>query len=311
MDYRYKTCVNCKQFIYLVQDNRVIKYNLLTKRKYIICYFKFTIRQLYVSDTNLIVGLGSSRNIYWNGQKIDYFGFFRFLKIHGSEYIANYGSCLVNCNNEINNADIKMKYFDSSSVGEKIVYCTNNQLFEQSTSEISIWQFYIKNIKLIKTIEPHFLWLRWIPESNCIFINYDTIFNLDNHREIAVRTLVYKFFVFNLHNLVICLHNGYMELYDIDIMDFVQRIDTELKFIDYNKMLNVVVTDELDCYRFQKSLDQYVLHKINLGLNYILDHNIVPQNIKIIMEIQGTILNCLPDEICYIELYQQLLLFIE
>jgi len=89
-------------------------------------------------------------------------------------------------------------------------------------------------------------------------------------------------------------------------MTFVQMVETDLIFTDYNQLLDVLVTKTKDCYRLVYTDNKYQFQKVVLGVNYISDHNVVPQNIKIII-FHMTILTYIPDEILYIELYQQLL----
>jgi len=120
----------------------------------------------------------------------------------------------------------------------------------------------------------------WIMGCNYILIDREIIFDLDSSREMKTITPIHDLYVFIINGLIIVWHYGFVEIYDPHNMVFVKHNDTDLVFTDYNPLLNVLVTDKRECFRLEND-NKYYFKKVVLGMNYIMDYNVVPQMLKI------------------------------
>jgi len=149
----------------------------------------------------------------------------------------------------------------------------------------------------------------FIPNCNYILIEHDIIFDLDSYREMRLLTPIAfgYFFVFFVGGLILAWHHGFIEIYETKDMIFAQRIDTELVFTYYNQMTNVLVTDTKSCYRLKTNSKHY-LQKVVLGVDYVSDYDVVPKNIKNMIEMFCEILLYdIPPDILFTDLYGQFL----
>jgi len=308
MDLHKRKCAIKDCFVYSVHKNIIIKHNLFTKRSYVIFRTNNIIENCYISKKNIIV-YTFEHCIYWNNvivNSAESFSYLRHIKVRGNRYVTSFlNDKLLDRSGK--KLDIKIPYFTASLDGKKIVYESHDGLYKQCISNVLIKGLFCVGAKHIR-IQDQYYSLRWIPNSDYILINDDMIIDVNNCREMIIKTSINRFFVFYVRGLIVIHHNGFVEIYDSNKMVFVQRIDTDLIFTDYNQLLNVLVTHKRECFRLKNNDSKYRFQKVILGINYILDHKIVPKNIETIIDIFNiTILYEISNDVLFVELYQQLL----
>jgi len=308
-DLHFRKCAKNDYCVYSINNNNVIKHNMFTKKSYIVFHSNDTVTGYYISNKNVIVNTICA--VYWNDRLItnnSYALYSRFLKTQTCEYITNcsylqdelydrYG-CKIS---------FETPYFVVSLDGTKILYSMYGSLHKQDITSIPTFGLFKRGYGATYINTRDCNRLRWIQNSTYAVIDHNIILNLEDFQEIHMITPYDNFFVFLVDELIIVWHFGFVEIYDTRRMTFVDRVNIDVMFTDYNQLLNALVTDERDCYRLKNNHGEYRFEHVNFGANYILDYNVVPQNIKVIIEI-FCVLDAIPDEILCIELYWQLLL---
>jgi len=142
----------------------------------------------------------------------------------------------------------KVPFFVSSSNGQRIIYEDNGKLFLQNICQIKVDELFREGC------ETEFLWceilpLCWIPNSNCILIDRNTIMSLNNQRMVCIQ--------FNGQNSYLMPDGLVLKLWFRMVTIFVpstnevKMIQVDVDFITYNTDLDVLVTDKLQCYQIQ------------------------------------------------------------
>jgi len=266
---------------------------------------------------------------YWDNYAFRdrYITSFNFLKVRNGEYVVD-GKYRTFCHCD------KMKdYYRGNNTiienlivshdGQTIVYCGRLGLYRQNIGNISINELFKGKYgaKLIKCKNSNSLLhlddIFWIEGGNCILIDEKIVYNLDNDKEMMVNCDSSVMYLVNCHILVICFE-GCMDLYDVNIMQYVGKIGKEQLeclecsvFMEYNRELNVIILNN-DCYRITECGGKYKLVHVILGVNYIADTDYVPNGVRLIMDLLvDTILDMLPNEILFVELYRCVLRVIE
>jgi len=314
MDFHKRKCATNDCFVYSVHKNTIIKHHLFTKRNYVAFKSKYEILRCYISNTNIYVC--TNYDIYWNSvllnrSKSGLQGIIELIKVKDGYWLVSYlNNMVVNFRGQYRNFVVPP--FMVSLDGKKIVYMWNCKLYVQKTYNIRVNDLFVGHkSSFIKNINDYVNRdLFWISNSGYAIIG-NVIMDLISFSEIKIVTLMnYASDVFLINEMIVILYHDFVEIYDTRKMVFVQRIYTDLIFTDYNQRLNVLVTHKRECFRLENNDNSHHLQKVILGINYILDYNIVSQNIKIIMEIlQTTILYEISDDILFAELYQELLIY--
>jgi len=313
MDLMKRKCGDVNHFIYSINKNCIIKHNLLSKRDSVIFRSKFSVEQYNIYDEDIVVG--ADYNIFWNGRKLaayEPYTLIRYLRIKKGKCVAFGIDNFIDHNGEKIYCS-RQPYFKSSPNGMTIIYQKLSEvgwkLYLQDASQITIDEIFVDcKAKQIKTIYCQYL--EWIANSNFVVIDGCIIFDVDRSCEMTMMTQLrfYNFFVFLIKGMVVAWHYGFVEIYDVQKMVFVQRIDTELAFTDYNQMLDILLTDKKEYYRMKNNYNGYYLHKVTIGANYVSDYDVIPLKIKTIIDLcYVIILDALPNDILFAELYQQLL----
>jgi len=315
MNYKKVICDITDNYVYaFFKNSTIIKYNLLNKQTYVVFKSKYEILQYYISKANIYVCMYGDIYVYWNYVPFNKFsshGIIELIKVKDGYWLVSYlNDMMVNFRGQYRK--INVPEYIASLDARKIVYIWEYKLYIQKTSHIAVDDLFVGHkSSFIKNIDEYvYRVFFWISNSDYIIIG-DVIMDLNSFSEIEIITSInYAAYVFLINEMIIILYRNFVEIYDTRKMVFVQRIYNDLIFTNYNQLLNVLVTDRRECFRLENDDSKYFFQKVILGINYILDYNIVSQNIKIIMEtLQTTILYEISDDILFVELYQELLIY--
>jgi len=306
---------------FIVGKTKLIKYNLFTGNKLVVLTWD-QIDSYYVFDNDLIIM--RHRMMWWNGKNIISQLYYPvFLKINNGIYMAVHGDKRLHGHSDSIELKKMVPQILASPDGKEILYNSNGKIFKQTIFNKSIDELFDGGQQILLDVE---YWnITWISNCNCILINKNEVYNLDTNHKLRI-WIPRHCFAIN-ENVLVLIYTPYIKLHDVDTLIELGQINTKLKFIGYNKRTNILVFSKYDygkkrrwligqkdiydlqCYQI-KYINEYKLIKLKIGVNYILDQDVVTKNIKLIMDIfVDTVINMLPDEILYIELYQWILRF--
>jgi len=316
----------CDHYMYFAIWDTIFEYNLFTKLRKVVFHSDGDVQKFFVSKDNLIVATvtkGTKKDIRYTGSKMYWNGnllkdcdlpMFNFLKANDVECITQIKDSYYDKNGDvvqINND----QFFIVSDDGSRIVYNREYKLFSRDITNIRLKDIFDDNNATCVSKRYGMDPLEWIQGSSFVLIAGSIFLDLNTNRIIKPKydyAGMFCRFILVIEKLMISLEvfDGGIEIYDIDNMVFPQMILVD-DIVAYCSNLDILISisklNEVGYYRIRKC-GNYVLEKIHIGENYLLDQNIVPNVIRIIMEtICDTELVRLPNEITCIELYQQLL----
>jgi len=315
-----------KHYVYLIRAsarcNTLIKYNIFTKRKYVVLRTK-RIYDYDVNESNLVIyfeDYSSRKFLFWNNKihKLIPFlnhnncGKVNLIYTENKQYTIVYGSCRGNLHiYDINDFIGTEQYvwIRISNDGTKVMKCDKYP------------DVYIHNINNMSSIfsssKPDII-LGHTYSETWIYSNYlvgfeqshnGVVCNINTNKKLILNHSLIFCIIFIVDNLLIINNSSEIwSLYDIATLDFLVTISFNIKIIGTNNLLNVLIDEDFQCYKITSDLR---FEKINIGLNYMIDYNYVSNQIKIIMNFMADFIE-LPFEILFIELYQCMInLFIE
>jgi len=312
-------CVGVGRCLYLKKVYSISQ-SMYRSKCEIVCYDVFTkdttivysgkdFLQWHVSKENLIIGYGLEGGICWNSMKLkDEWWNFHFLHFIDDVYINDRPPMeFYNCKTK-KTTDV-VRYFVESYDGKKIVFGNKEQICVQDVSKIELNDIFNQNkSKLLPIKKPYHMikTIQWLPESYCILFDRDTIYDVELDCKVKIKPTKTNdnifltpngiIFSFEYHNIVIYCPES----------KIIKKVHHKLYFIGYYRKLDILITQDLEYYRIKKQNKNYELHRIlfnpNFGLNYLRDRNVLPYQLKMIMDIMITVPE-LPDEIVCENLY--------
>jgi len=330
-----------KHFMFFIESHemsdKLIQYNIINKKKHIILISKF-VYNYYIFQSNFIVifmDYVEQIYLYWDicyhisnfGNKgnesrlylINNLCFADPLFVENELYMI-FRSSSDNIFNIYNYDGFVWKnesyrWGNISDDGKRII------LFNKDNT---IYIKYINNFKLLFYL-PRFdikLWYfdlishaQWIHSNYLIgFIKEPNIekyhiYNLNTNECLVIDILNYNFkkYIIDGYLLIINNINQQVSIYDIGTLKLLFSQNYNLDIVGVNNVLNVLITADLLCFKIN---DQFQFVKANIGLNYAIDCDMISMRIKYLMDIVFKLVD-LPPEILNIELYQQIVLFLD
>jgi len=313
--------------INFIVNNKLIEYNLLTKKRKILLSSKYYIFKYLVVDNDIIASVCENfkeshicccdRKIYWNGIKLEIqnildrlcFDDFTLLNIGGHKYLTyRYSYNLYGLGKTFKLMSV-VRCFTSSSCGRKIVFVNDyDQLYIQDVFNISIDQLF--NIKYSRQIQSTWIIdvMKWIPNSNCIIINFNTLINLESQHVIKLKYCVFTSYLMQSRDLLqMYLRN--LIIYDLN-SGHRRQVKSDTSFEIYHRCLDILITDKLEYFRIQKHNNLIELEKVIFKCNYIYDRSFIGPKLQLIMDVLLLVLD-LPYEIICVELFYCLLDYVD
>jgi len=302
-------------------DDRIIEYNIFTKRKSVIFEGNQYITGYIWSNKEKLVVYNNDCNFYefaWNGKIIkthirfnEMFGFVWFNDLlmicftyKGAGYSAYTSNGLLY--QEFGNTT-----FTVSDSGKKILLRSDKylQIKEPIMNINKLFDdcFYIdgKNISIDHTLYEYV----WIYDQLIVLTYFNKedikIYNVDTMKSL----LLFKSYIdiFEAGDYMVIQFDGFIEIYDIRTFTFIRVVMFKDTFVYFHNHLKLLVTCEFEYYVINKLGE---LCRVNLGNNYVKDTMTCPKYQNHVMDIillNNVLFHNVPNEILCIELYYQIL----
>jgi len=296
----------------------IIELNLLTKQKWIIYRDETNgiVTDYYITDTNKIIRTwtGDQYTLIWNSEQL-YKGIYeiyiRFLEFETDVCV------IFNSYDEYDgiHEGIREEYgyighVDVSYDRRQIVFSDDKCIYLKNISKSNMKELFDTNgTKILAECDETIIW--WVEYSSRILLLHrtgmDMIMNIQTCKTMTIiQTEILTRLIEIKNNIMIQTMIGYIIIYDVCEMKHVKQIQCDLEFIGYSKQYDILITENLDYYRFDEN---YELQCIVIGKNYVIDCAYVDVILQNIMDIilDNQLLHDLPLEILNTELYREIL----
>jgi len=301
--------------IYYIQNNELVEFNIITKRKRIRCIAYEPILEYHILSSNLI-GYLIGNKYYLNymlllkdqekifvlqkcakyilGRKDNYLCFYDLSGMFVSRISQQFRFIQFDV---ADNSQIITWGGNGSSWGDIKIYSLDNNLRLNFTkilfNEPISHTIYVRNSSRLAVIK------------NSLNFGKFHLINTNN-KNIAKVIKMWRtcdFFDTN-RDIMVCLECNIVELYDVYKLNLITQIRHDYNFVYYHKKLDLLITRSLELFVIT---NDYKLMQLNIGLNYIVDRIAFPNVVMEIISLQQLLFELLPFEIIFVELYQMLL----
>jgi len=308
----HKEYNNSVYFIH-VEQNKLIEYNLLSKKK-VIHYITESTVNYHISKNHKIIIDSSNFNytIAWNGKLIeDYYA------VGDHIYFIGNHVCIYRTSEKVvsvHNLDGKKKYLRNINnfvASGNAIFFTNRTWYKYNPS-VCMEQFLNIKWPIKRKIIGHSV-KDFVKDSYFLIFGNSyrnsrkIIYNIttENKRTYPYNVDFHQFFANDI--LLFHYHNNTLSIYNANDLLWIRSIVCYDQLVMFHKQLGVLVATNFNCYTLNNNYD---LNKINLGINYFVDsqysknHNIT---MRIILELNDVLLfDYIPHDVTYIVLYQQM-----
>jgi len=312
--------------IFNVQNNNeIIEYNMLTKRKYLHkIIFGTKIQDYYISGSNKVYIFQSSyrESIVWNGMKIKCdicIGpkFYKFIETNVGIHLFLLGRNfkILFSFDSLNKPYLGIGFHDISQNGKRVIYQYRHMIIFCQTDQQYHFNIICGSVLGYNVHGSNAFYDDiWVKNSNRLVKYRDIthgriILNVDTLNMLSIDSIYDNYIEIPNNNLVRIMPH-FVEIYDINKMKLIKQILCSLTFIDYSKTWNMLLTDNFEYYRFTSKCE---LQHVYIGRNYIEDCMYVPQKVTTFMDIilhHNVLFFEMPLELLNIELYQEILQFL-
>jgi len=293
----------------------LMKYNLLTKRKNVLLQ-ACDIYLKYVSGEDIVASYKDNiKNLYLFWKKnigIRHLNLIKFMDYSIQVFVAkneiytallkldDYEMCVYNFEGFVKQHDLPPEYFTISDNGKNIIFRITDCMI-----------LYVINFNGNFGKDGTFITrnreIDFFDFTNCDYLisisidNREEIYNINNNTSLVLDPEYFCECVTDRYFLA--CHKNRIKIYNSNSFDFLAAIDRCTIFRAFNYQLNVLIGEDLECYRIT---EDYHIYKVKVGENYVTDIDYLPLQIMIVMDIIVQVIN-LPYEILCIELYQTIL----
>jgi len=317
---------------------KIIKYNIISNKKNIIYQTdtNSSIDQYNIIDNDIIIEIiqNCKSKIIFNNNKIildcneclDVYLFRIRYEMWAAVTMIGY-VMFYNLNGLMKRQSLNGIFYDISMVDQKILiyrpdFCKSygailiKNMIDVSDIE-SIFDFsgiisFVKVDKLQELIVNGYFvdCISWAQKSSRIgVVNLDNEMDLVINFDTKVSVLINNCELYvDAGNYLIGVESKYTEIYDVDSLILLKKVNNCFDYMLYNKELNLLISDTFDLYRINSKYD---FEKITLGRNYINDRCIYENYIMEIILNNILWFDLLPMEILCTELYRGLLIVLD
>jgi len=255
-----------KDTICVVDDdeNTIAEYNLLTRKTNIICQLDGKIREYFVLDGNVIIGMYDQQKyqICWNGYVLincDLL-WFRVLNAADGLFVANYTSRKFYGLYQTVELGFDIPYFETSHDGRKIVFEIDGKIYVQNVFLLSIDQLFKKSKAKVINVPFNGLPLNWVLGGNCILINGNVIYDLDMEYQIMLPFDCRNAYYTN-NGIIVKVENCFVTIYD-SLAGQICELDKKLDIGTFHRELNIFITRNLEYWQIHKTSNGFELKQI-------------------------------------------------
>jgi len=199
------------------------------------------------------------------------------------------------------------KFYDN----DVYVFDDSYDCFVVDISDHSLENFHKKFV-----LKGNCLDLKWI-DDNYLLTTNGTVVDLKQNLTINMNNMLDVCNIkYVLNETLVTMSENFVDggfnivAHDISIERLGTCVKSGINALLYHHNLNVLLTDDMQCYKFNRNGIEIGYEKINIGSNYSKDCISIP---GFVIEFMNVILDCytlfyfLPDDILNIDLYQQIL----
>jgi len=311
------------------KNNKLIEYNLLTKRRYlhyipvdgmvILDYFMVKgnkVISIYNRNTCRHFDRHDKIQIIWNNKiiakNIDLGDIYR-MQVENNIYVllsirGRCGTqyCLYDIDGLIASRKLSEKNLDISSDGRWIILsdyvtdCSYVKLIDD-INLLSLFDF-TYHLNRSDHIDGYAFYIRWLSNSTNFIIIDGCVINVYTYNKLKI---VKKCNVLDIDDFLIQSQPNSINIYDVNSLNLRSTINCNLYFVTYHRKLKIMITKNMEYYRIDSHCN---LNKITMGKNYLRDRNIVPNCIMDCILEKYLVFESLPLEIKCVELYQEILI---
>jgi len=294
--------------IYSTSGTEFIEKNLLTKRE--IIHFRSASRCVYhISTLNKIIVLCKFNTILWNNKAINVSSSINncdvyFLEHDKQVYIFfhdGYHVLIYDFDGNINHWEGIVRFY----------VAINSLFFSFNGCYNYVPSAHIKqslNFKELPLTNPNItgIFISFVKYSNCLTysVNYQEMLkyikNLVTGNDISFYGVLFEDFFANT-KLLFHIKTNVLDIYNADNLSLIRFIAYSDHPIMFHEKLNVLISSKYDCYAYH-----YDLKKIQLGNNYMIDQKYIQHMVMSIIVDGDLLFDCIPPEIVYVILYQQI-----
>jgi len=314
--------------LYYFQNNKLIEFNLLSKRKYIHYQKKYDEDVTYnVLNSNLIVYVINGE-CYFNKKFIfeSYLGRILIMQTHNvfNKYIIH---------DPKKSGSYKLELYDqNANLIKKIPNrefwnlnsCFYRQLDISKNGKIITWSYKLNGtynsvisvLSLNQNLEINVMKIncdvlifdiKFVNSSSRLVIinNQSHVININTNARMKINHKYSRYFD-TKRNIMLRIRDRTIKIYNTEQLTFIEKIHHNHEFVYHHQKLDILITKS--CYFFVITAD-YKLKNVNIGMNYGIDCCMFQDMIMEIIIYPDLLFELLPYEILFTDLYQMLILF--